>query len=72
MLNRYTKMNADGLALVSAVLTGCFVFAITSKRIELQTWDWSCFEDIYEMSMQNCYIESKAAKRLVDTSSDAS
>ena len=56
---------------ISASLRDYLVFCITSKRIELQTWDWSCFEDIYEMSMQNCYIESKAAKRLVDTSSDA-
>ena len=41
-------MKANGLALVSAVLKGCFVFAVTAKEIELQTWDWSCFEDIYE------------------------
>ena len=65
-------MKANGRVLIYAVLKGSLVFGITSKRIELQTWDWSCFEDIYEMSMQNCYIESKAAKRLVDTSSDAS
>ena len=42
---------------VDAVLRDCLVFSITSKRIELQTWDWSSFEDIYEKSMKNCNAE---------------
>ena len=49
-------MKANGLALVSAVLRGCLVLTITSKQIELQTWDWSCFEDIYEENMKNGYF----------------
>ena len=68
MLNRYTKMKANGRVLIYAVLKGSLVFGITSKRIEQQTWDWSCFEDIHATSMHNCFAESKAAKRSVDAS----
>ena len=37
---------------ICAVLRDCLVFLITSKRIELQTWDWSSFEDMYESSIK--------------------
>ena len=43
---------------MDAVLRDCLVFSITSKRIELQTWDWFSFEDIYEKSMQNRNAET--------------
>ena len=56
---------------MDAVLRDCLVFCITFKRIELQTWGWSSFEDIYEKSMQNCNAESQAAKCSVDPSSGA-
>ena len=39
---------------MDAVLRDCLIYCITLKRIELQTWDWSSFEDIFEKSMQNC------------------
>ena len=41
-------MKANGRVLIYAVLKGSLVFGITSKRIELQTWDWSSFEAIFE------------------------
>ena len=33
-------------------LRSCFVFLITFERIELQTWDWSGFEDFFEENME--------------------
>ena len=56
----------------SAVLRGCLVFLITSKRIEPETWGCSSFIDIFEKNMQNSNIESTAAKRPVNASSEAS
>ena len=47
----------------------CHVFCITSNRIELQTWDWSSFEDICEKSMHNCNAESYATKCPVNATS---
>ena len=57
---------------ICTVLRDCLVFFLTSKRIELQTWDWSSFIDILEKNMHNSNIESTAAKRPVDTCSKAS
>ena len=37
---------------ILVVLRSCLVFLITSKRIELQIWDWSSFEDISEEIMK--------------------
>ena len=37
---------------ILVVLRSCLVFSITSKRIELQTWDWSSFEDFFEENME--------------------
>ena len=51
---------------ICAVLRGCLVFLITSKQIELETWDWSSFTDILEKNMHISNIESTAAKRPVD------
>ena len=57
---------------ICAVLRDCLVFLITSKRIELQTWDWSSFIDNLEKNKPVSNIESTAAKRPVDACSKAS
>ena len=56
----------------SAVLRDCLVSLITSKRIELQTWDWSSFIDIFENNTRKINIDSTTAERVVDTSSKCS
>ena len=37
---------------ILVVLRTCLVFLITSKRIELQTQDWSSSEDIFAENMK--------------------
>ena len=49
---------------ILVVLRGCLVFLITSKRIELQTWDWSSFEDFFEESMERDKFLSRIPRGL--------
>ena len=49
---------------ILADLRSRLVFLITSKRIELQTWGWSSFEDFSEEIMKTDKFEARIPRGL--------
>ena len=49
---------------ISVDLVSCLVSWITSKRIQLQTWDWSSLKDICQYIMKNGIFQSEILRGL--------